>query len=95
MEDGKKENNVVPAIESIVTLIHKSTSDKLCTPAVLKASIGLLGDLGTTFGNRMFQIYSQAYILQLLQEGRQYEDMADVVTWAHGIVMNIRAGKQP
>ena len=43
MKEAKKESIVVPAIEQIVTLIHKSTSDNHCVCGVLKAAIGLLG----------------------------------------------------
>ena len=43
LKEAKKEAIVVPAIEQIVTLIHKATSDTHCAPGVLKAAIGLLG----------------------------------------------------
>ena len=85
----------MPAIEQIVNLIHKSTSDTNCVPSVLKAAIGLLGDLGSAFGSRMHQIFSQPYIAQLLQEGRQYDEMTTIVNWTHGVVQAIRSGKNP
>lgn len=93
MKEAKKENIIVPAIEQIVTLIHKSTSDPQCVPAVLKAAIGLLGDLGSAYGARMFQIFSQPYILQLLQEGRQYEDLSSIVDYAQGVIHSVRSKK--
>eukprot|EP01006_Ploeotia_vitrea_P006516 TRINITY_DN13463_c0_g1_i1.p1 TRINITY_DN13463_c0_g1~~TRINITY_DN13463_c0_g1_i1.p1 ORF type:complete len:380 (+),score=24.45 TRINITY_DN13463_c0_g1_i1:146-1141(+) len=95
LKDAKKEGIVVPAIEQIVNLIHKATSDNHCVPSVLKAAIGLLGDLGSAYGNRMYQIFSQPYIMQLLQEGRTFEDLQTIVNWTQGIVQQIRSGKHP
>jgi len=93
LREAKKENAVVPGIEQIVNLIHKSTSDVNCNPSVLKGAIGLLGDLGATYGARMHQIFAQPYIAQLLQEGRQHEDMEQIVNYTQGIIQQVRSGK--
>lgn len=93
MRESKKENLLIPGIENIVNFIHKATSDSNCIPSVLKAAIGLLGDLGATYGSRMHQIFSQPYITQLLQEGRQYDDMTSIVNYTQSIVHQIRTGK--
>lgn len=90
---AKKEHIVVNSIQTIVTLIHKATADSECSEEVLKASIALLGDLGSAFGNRMHDIFSQGYITHLLQQGRQYKGMQNYVTWTADIVTNIRNGK--
>lgn len=93
LREGKKENAVVPGIEQIVNLIQRATSDPHCGVEVLKGAIGLLGDLGATYGARMYQIYSQPYIAQLMQEGRQHEYMSQIVNYTHGIIQQVRAGK--
>ena len=54
-----------------------------------------VGDLGSAFGPRMYQIFSQPYIMQLLQEARGYEDLHTIVNWTSGVVQQIRAGKHP
>jgi hypothetical protein len=60
---------------------------------VLKVAVGLLGDLGVAFGNRMYQIFSQPSILQVLQDARQYEEMKSIVQWTQSVVNNIRQDK--
>ncbi len=87
MREAKKENLIITYIENIINFIHRSTSDTHCEPAVLKGSIGLLGDLGVAFGTRMAAIFNQPYVLQMLQEGRQYEDMSQIVSWTQGVMI--------
>lgn len=93
MRESKKADVLVSGIESMVNLIHKATDEDTCTESVLKGAIGLLGDLGATYGSRMHQIFSQPYVVKLIQEGKEYEDMADLVNYTQSVVHQVLSGK--
>ena len=84
---------MVPGIDQIVNLIAKSCQDPFCVPPVLKASIGLLGDLGATYGGRMHQIFAQPLVLQLLQESAKYDGMEEITKYTQRIIQQVGAGK--
>lgn len=85
MQDGNKQMVVASAIDGIINFVHRSTADEHCTISVLKGAVGLLGDLGSCYGNRMQQIYSQPFVAAVLSKSRQYEELQQLTQWAQGV----------
>lgn len=63
LKEAKKEESVVPALDAIVELLQRSTNDENKSEEVLKAAVGLLGDLGQIFGSRMAQVYRMPFVM--------------------------------
>jgi importin subunit beta-1 len=63
LKEAKKEESVVPALDAIVELLQRSTNDEHKSEEVLKAAVGLLGDLGQIFGSRMAQVYRMPFVM--------------------------------
>jgi hypothetical protein len=65
LKEAKKEESVVPALDAIVELLQRSTDDEHKSEEVLKAAIGLLGDLGQIFGTRVAPVYRMPFVLSV------------------------------
>jgi hypothetical protein len=78
---------MVPTLEGTIEFIHRSTNDPNKTIGVLKAAVGLLGDLGDAFGGKMFPVFSQPYVLQLISEALQEDETRDVALWAQKVTV--------
>lgn len=72
-------------IDHIMNLIRKSTEDSNCADGVLKASVGLVGDLGHCYTGRMFTLFSQPFIMTILQQANGMEEMGTVTKWTSDV----------
>eukprot|EP01038_Epipyxis_sp_PR26KG_P008524 gene8524-11521_t len=94
LKSSNKQDLVLPAIDNIVEFLNRSASDDNRTEDVLKASVGLIGDLGQTYGARMKVIFSQSFIAALIQEGLGMEDdIKQTAAWAQQVVNAVRANR--
>jgi importin subunit beta-1 len=65
LKEANKEESVVPALDAIVELLQRSTDTNVegdKSEEVLKAAIGLLGDLGQIFGARVAPVYRMPFV---------------------------------
>ena len=62
MKEAKKQESAVSALETIVELIDRSTKDEQRSEEVLKAAVGLLGDLGQIYGGKMAQAFRMPFV---------------------------------
>ena len=55
----------------------------------MKSAIGLLGDLGQTFGVKMQQLYSQPFVTALIQQANKVddEDIKDTAKWTQSVIL--------
>jgi hypothetical protein len=77
-------------LDKIMEFVHRCSVDPHRSQAVLKAVIALLGDLGDFLGDKMYHIMSEQYVVQLLQQGSQDEDIREIAQWTQSIVMKVR-----
>eukprot|EP00607_Mallomonas_marina_P010538 CAMPEP_0182418286 /NCGR_PEP_ID=MMETSP1167-20130531/2761_1 /TAXON_ID=2988 /ORGANISM="Mallomonas Sp, Strain CCMP3275" /LENGTH=853 /DNA_ID=CAMNT_0024592429 /DNA_START=51 /DNA_END=2612 /DNA_ORIENTATION=- len=82
---------IVPFLDRIVEFVQRCATDVHRSPQVLKAVIGLLGDMGHSFGSRMHGVLSMPFVPQLLQEGSQQDDSTrQLVQWTQSVVANLK-----
>lgn len=55
-------------------LIGRSATDSSRTEEVIKSCVGLLGDLGQTFGVKVAHVYAMPFVPALLQEAESIDD---------------------
>lgn len=73
-------------LPSIVDFLRRSAEDTNRSGEVLKSAIGLLGDLGQAFGNKMLEVYNMPFVASLIQEGSQNgSDTQDVAEWTQSV----------
>lgn len=73
-------------LPSIIDFLRRSTEDSNRSGEVLKSAIGLLGDLGQAFGNKVLPVYNMPFVASLIQEGSQNgSDTQDVAEWAQSV----------
>jgi len=65
---------MVPFLDRIVEFIGRCITDKHRNTAVLKSVVGLLGDLGHSFGARMRGFLSNQYVQAAIQEAMEGDD---------------------
>lgn len=87
MKAGNKQDTVMPFVDGMVEFLHRSAADENRTNEVLKACVGLLGDLGQTFGVKMQQLYQMPFVPMLIQQAAQAddEDIQEVAQWAQSV----------
>jgi hypothetical protein len=81
LKAANKQDIVVPYLDSAVEFIRRSTSDSNRTQEVVKAAVGLLGDLGDAFGARMAPLYSQPDVMHLINMALADENSKAVASW--------------
>lgn len=86
LKSANKQEDIVPSLDNIIEFVHRSTVDENRTSAVVKAAVGVLGDLGDSFGAKMFPVFSQPYVLQLLSVALQDEESKEVAAWAQKVL---------
>ena len=70
----------------MVDFVQRCSTDPHRSPAVVKAVIGLLGDMGHSFGVRLQAVLVQPYVGQLLQEGSTMDDSTrQLVQWTQSV----------
>jgi importin subunit beta-1 len=77
--------SMLPFLDRIILFIQRSTQSSTKSTEVLKAAIGLVGDLADCFGPRMASVLSQPFVTSMLEEGSEYEEMQQLVKWAYDV----------
>lgn len=72
-------------MDPVIQFLQRASSDDTKTEEVLKSCIGLVGDLADCFGPRMRPIMAQPFVVNMLQEGSQYEEMTTLVQWVREV----------
>lgn len=70
----------------MIDFIRRCVLDPLKSTDVLKAVIALVGDLVDCFEGRMAGVLQQPFIAQMLNEGKQHDDMRVIWTWANKVL---------
>ena len=91
LKEAKKQDSVIPALETIVELLERSTNDEQKSEEVLKAAVGLLGDLGQIFGNKMANVYRMPFVKKVFTEGLEADDSSvnETAKWAQTVAHNM------
>lgn len=89
----KKQDALIPYLDRILDFISRCACDEFRNSSVVKAVIGLLGDLGQAFGPRMQPILSQSFVSVIMQEGTTMEDPStrSLANWALGVVAQVKS----
>lgn len=71
----------------MVEFLHRSAADENRTNEVLKSCVGLLGDMGQTFGIKMQALYQMPFVPMLIQQASQSEedDIREIAQWAQSV----------
>lgn len=85
LKEDNKQDLVLPALDKMIEFIHRCAVDPHRTREVLKALIGLLGDLGHCFGSKMLHVLTQQYVTQLFQIGSNDEEIRPIANWAQAV----------
>ena len=86
LKAANKQDTVLPFVEGIVEFLHRSAADENRSSEVLKSAVGLLGDLGQTFGAKMHSIYMMPFVPALIQQAAQAdEEIQEVAQWAQSV----------
>jgi hypothetical protein len=87
LKAANKQDTVLPFLDGMVEFLHRSAADENRTSEVLKACVGLLGDLGQTFGSKMQQLYQMPFVPMLLQQAQQQgdDDIQEVAQWTQSV----------
>jgi hypothetical protein len=84
-----KQDTILYALEVIIEFLKRSAEDPNRSGEVLKNAVGLLGDLGQTYGNKMLPIYQQQFIAKLIEEAYQNgTDAQETARWAHSVSLS-------
>lgn len=77
---------VAPYIDTIMDLLRR-IDDKNKSSEVLKTAVGVLGDLGQTFGKRMHNLYLQPFVSSLVQQALtdEEDDVKQVADWSQSV----------
>lgn len=86
LKASNKQDSVLPFVEGIVEFLHRSAADENRSSEVLKSAVGLLGDLGQTFGAKMQPLYVMPFVSMLIQQGAQADaEIQEVAQWAQSV----------
>ena len=84
MSEAKKEQALLPYLQGIGSLILLAGNDPQANTEVLKAVIGLIGDMGDCLGQTMRQFYEQESLRSILATARGHDDseeFEDILNW--------------
>ena len=76
---------VLAALDGIVEFMAKSTTSDHKSVEIVKAAVGLLGDLGQIFGKKVINVFKQPFVSSLIQEGLSDEDVKETASWAQSV----------
>lgn len=85
LKASNKQDSVLPAIEAIIEFLRRSATDENRSEDVLKSAVGLLGDLGQTFGSKMSQVYVQPFVQPLILQAISYEEINETAKWTQSV----------
>jgi len=69
-----------------MTFMARLQANPQISTELLKAVVGLLGDLAQTFGRRVSHLFSQPFVSLLIQQGSQDEDAMEISGWARAMI---------
>eukprot|EP01041_Mallomonas_annulata_P000250 gene250-463_t len=83
---------LIPFLERIIDFVSRCAKDEHRSPQVLKAVVGLLGDMGQAFGPRMYHVLHQPFFHTLVQEAISQGDNTtrQLGTWTQSVIANIK-----
>lgn len=87
LSDDEKQEVLIPYMEGVALFVHRCAIDSTKNTAVLRSTIGLIGDLGQIFSNKMQAFVNQSYIDELIQSGIEDEEVEGVATWTLEVMM--------
>lgn len=94
LKSANKQDSVLLFLDAIVEFLHRSAVDSNRSGEVLKSAIGLIGDLGQTFGTKMKPVFDMPFIHALLQQATTADnDVKEVAGWAQSMVQKVRAAE--
>ena len=77
---------MLPFVEGIVEFLHRSTVQPHTSNDVIKSAVGLLGDLGQTFGSKMQPVYQMPFVPALIQQAAVADsDIQEVAQWTQSV----------
>ncbi|KAK8157951.1 armadillo-type protein [Phyllosticta citrichinensis] len=87
MKTGGKQNLLVPYVEAIFSLLHTVQSDPNRTEALMRSSMGVIGDLADTFPEGEFaELFRADWIMAMAKETRSNRDFSsrtiETARWA-------------
>lgn len=83
---------VAPFLDRMVEFVQRCSTDPHRSSSVVKAVIGLLGDMGHSFGARLSPVLSQQFVGQVLHEGLSMDDSTQqLVQWTQSIITGLKA----
>jgi importin subunit beta-1 len=86
LKAANKQDTVIPYLEAITEFMHRSAADENRSSDVLKAAVGLLGDLGQTFGSKMLPLYQMPFVPLMIQQAAQAdEDIQEIAQWTQTV----------
>jgi hypothetical protein len=82
-------DTMMKCIEFVSTIQNKLPENRGPVDDLLQGALGLLGDLGQTFGKRMKVPFSQAYVTSLLNIGLDHsrEDLRELADWVNKVCL--------
>ena len=93
LKTGAKVDILLPHVNSILTFLHLTLTDQDRTEAILRSSIGLLGDLAEAFpGGELKEALSGPWVGELLKVGRTKiggPETKKVAKWAREVSSTI------
>eukprot|EP00428_Durinskia_dybowskii_P064152 CAMPEP_0170368380 /NCGR_PEP_ID=MMETSP0117_2-20130122/7427_1 /TAXON_ID=400756 /ORGANISM="Durinskia baltica, Strain CSIRO CS-38" /LENGTH=852 /DNA_ID=CAMNT_0010623045 /DNA_START=84 /DNA_END=2642 /DNA_ORIENTATION=+ len=95
LKEANKQDTILPFVEGMVEFLHRSAADENRTNEVLKSCVGLLGDMGQTFGVKMQALYQMPFVPLLIQQASQSdeEDIREIAQWAQSMVQSVLRAK--
>eukprot|EP00600_Ochromonadales_sp_CCMP1393_P003552 CAMPEP_0174993058 /NCGR_PEP_ID=MMETSP0004_2-20121128/22863_1 /TAXON_ID=420556 /ORGANISM="Ochromonas sp., Strain CCMP1393" /LENGTH=851 /DNA_ID=CAMNT_0016247129 /DNA_START=21 /DNA_END=2576 /DNA_ORIENTATION=+ len=93
LKAANKHEAVGPYLDAIVEFLHRSCADETHTSDVLKSAVGLLGDLGQTFGVRMQPLYQMQFVPVLVTKAMGDPDCSEIATWTQSMVASVLNSK--
>ncbi|KAF4301258.1 HEAT domain-containing protein [Botryosphaeria dothidea] len=87
MQAGAKQSLLVPYVEAIFSLLHTIHTDANRTEALMRSSMGVIGDLADTFPNGEFaELFRSEWIMAMARETKANKDFSprtiDTARWA-------------
>ena len=95
LNDGGKAFLMIPQLEGIfdfLQAVYRDSMRSLCDADVVKASIGLVGDLVSTLGREAHPFVQRDFIQGLLKQGIEDESMQQITQWTQGKIQELRMG---
>ena len=88
---------IVPYVPNILDLIQRCLTDEERTDAIVKTSLGLVGDLADAFPNGQIKqfLLAEWLVLELRSKGRMPPETKKTMRWAREVRYQIIFVKEP